>query len=324
MPYTKIDRSRLLKVFDISIPRDMMSNEDYLFGQLGSLPQTIQNGGFEVDSVGLGQPDNITITTFPGGSVSIDASVSGEGSQCLKFVDPGQPGAGGGTAEMDYVPCSELRSEYLGWIHWCNAPTMHNLVQVRFFDRNKIYLSTSPVYDSKANPTSATYFAASFLPPAGARYYKIDLIGGHTDTSVAGTAWFDAVALAGADMFRGRPVTFSIPARSSGSGVFADVASTVVTIPYVSIPVLFTFNASIMSDGTGASAHMRFRIGSSYSNQVDSASGIYEPHSIALPGVVDASGNVTIYMQLLASGTNASGKVDAGSGYKVRADYSNL
>ena len=156
MPYTQISLARLLKVFDISIPRDIINNCDWLYGQLGSLPATVQNGSFEVDSDGDGQPDNIIITTSPGGQVLLDAATQAEGSKCLKFVHPGGANAGGGTAELDYVPCSELARIIVSWIHWATAAGMHNQVRIRFFDHDRVEVpgSTAILYTSTNNPTA--------------------------------------------------------------------------------------------------------------------------------------------------------------------------
>src|SRR4030066_361077 len=95
---------------------------------------------------------------------------------------------------VDYLPCSPVQPLLLEWLHYASVAGMHNLVQVRWYDKAKVYLLTTTVYDSTENPTSWTRKTAFAIPPAGAQFWKIRIIGGYTDTDIAGTAYWDGVS----------------------------------------------------------------------------------------------------------------------------------
>lgn len=312
MPYTPIDPSRYNGdlIVDETFFEDMVKNDEFLFGQLGALPPTIQNGEFEVDSDGDGQPDNITINRYAGGQVMLDTTQSAEGFQCLKIIHPGGVGAGGGSAEFDYIPCSDLKRVLIGFIHWATAAGMHNLVKVRFFDREKLEIAGSSIsiYDSTNNPTAAQYFIAAFLAPTGARYFKLSLIGGYNDTNVAGTAYFDGVSLAGFELFHNYPANFTIGAASSSNSSYSDVASATVHVSLLGMPINLSFTALQHSEVGDYQTFMRFRIGSVYSNEVSETSSTDVAKQINLLFTPTAAQNiVTIYMQLKGLGHGAYG-----------------
>jgi hypothetical protein len=176
-------------------------NFDYLYASFARAqgPQII-NGSFELDSDADGQPDNWTCEEYAGGTIALETTDPAHGAKALKFIHPGGASNGGGYADTDYIEISELTVLAIGFIHWATAAGMKNKVQARYFTKAKIELSPgSPVdiYNSTSNPTSETAFIYSFTPPATARYMKVRLIGGYTDTDVAGTAYFDDVRLNG-------------------------------------------------------------------------------------------------------------------------------
>jgi hypothetical protein len=167
----------------------------------GSLANDIFNGDFELDSDTDGVPDFWSKTdnhgtTYPGGTVAFETTSPISGAQSMKFVHPGGAGNGGGLLESDYYECSENASFKLSWIHYSSAAGMKNQVIVYWYDKDQVALGGTPsttIYSSTANPTSAKEFSGICNPPSGAKYYTIGLVGGFTDTDVAGTAYFDSV-----------------------------------------------------------------------------------------------------------------------------------
>jgi hypothetical protein len=153
------------------------------------------NGSFEIDSNEDGIPDNWTRSLYPGGSSAFETTAPAHGAQAYKFVHPGGAGNGGGYLESNYIGIAEQYAYMLYWILWASAAGMKNIVTVRYYDKAQSYISDEDLYNSTSNPTSATGFGALFQPPATARYIKIRLIGGYTDTDVAGDIFFDAVTL---------------------------------------------------------------------------------------------------------------------------------
>src|SRR4030043_216105 len=63
------------------------------------------------------------------------------------------PGNGGGYLDMsDYLPCTPVSCLTLEWLHYASVAGMHNIVQVRWFDKAKVYLSSTDIYNSTHNP----------------------------------------------------------------------------------------------------------------------------------------------------------------------------
>lgn len=172
---------------------------EYLYGLTnGTVGNQILNGSFELDSDSDGVPDNWTPEAYAGGTVSIETTAPDHGAKALKFVHPGGASNGGGYADSDYLEVSELETNTIRFIHWASAAGMKNKVQIRYFTKAKIELgagSPADVYNSTSNPTSPTQFVYQFTPLATARYIKVRVIGGYTDTNVAGSAYFDGIRI---------------------------------------------------------------------------------------------------------------------------------
>lgn len=272
---------------------------DFLNGRIGTLALLgVPNGSFEIDSDADGVPDNWTRSLYAGGTGGIVTDLPDDGANGFGLVHPGGAGNGGGYLESDYIVCSQLRKLLLGFIHWSTAAGMHNLVQIRYFTKAKVYISDATLYDSTANPTSPVYFIAPFTPPATARYYKVRLIGGYTDTNVAGTAYFDAIGEAGVDILMTRTSAAAIAETESLSSTnWEDVASVAVQIPFIGVPVNLAFTADI-KETSNTLGHMRFRVGTTYSGEVDAQNADWATHSFSITGVSTTTGSLTLYLQL--------------------------
>jgi hypothetical protein len=170
---------------------------DFLYGQIGSLPNSLPNGSFEVDSDADGIPDGGTPNTYAGGSIAIDESSPLHGKRALRITSPGGSGNGGGYWDFDYIEVSSFLSLAVSLLHLSSVSGIHNLVEVRWFDKDKVALTggdvSTTLYDSAANPTTASYLSASAVPPTGARFAKVRLTGAKNDNTTAGYAVFDCV-----------------------------------------------------------------------------------------------------------------------------------
>jgi hypothetical protein len=229
-----------------------------------SLKSDIPNGEFEIDSDSDGIPDNWTASTYPGGTVTLDTSGKLSGNNCIKMVHPGGSGNGGGYIDSDYMPVSANTPFFFSWLHYATAAGMKNQVLVRWYDASKVYISSTTVYDSTSNPTSAKHFLGwSGNPPSTAKFFKIRFVGGESSVNVAGTAYFDAVTVRPAvERWAGEVTTQASGSTSSTSWV--DVVS--VTVDVSDMPNCpITFLGKL--EGLNYVALNRFRVGGYYSGQ---------------------------------------------------------
>ena len=207
-------------------------NFAFLYSQLGSVAMVdVPNGNFEIDADGDGLPDSWTRYLYAGGAGGRTTATQISGTACLSMTHPGGAGNGGAYFESDYVPCNGGVGNYpyipLTWWHWATAAGMHNEVQILWFDADQVILgSPTIIYDSLANPTTPAFFALAAVPPSGARFFKVRLVGGNSDTDAAGTAYFDAVALRpGMEIYTpGTQRIASVASAALGTGAVAKVA----------------------------------------------------------------------------------------------------
>ncbi len=255
---------------------------DDIYGILASFRiDQIKNGSFEACSLGDGKtPDNWDVSDYPGGSHSLDSSNPQVGKYALAFVHPGGVGNGGGYAETDYYDCStklapNTKLLTFSWWHKCNNSVMKNLFYVRFYDKDKIWISDEILWcnlDTGALGSAATYrwYCGTIMPPSNAIYYKLRIVGGESSVNQAGTSWFDDIQKLDA-----RPSVLDIGLTANSAAIsYAPefVYSDIITVP---LPMMFStaerlslsvsgyFDVySYNNDSTG----VRFRIGSNYSN----------------------------------------------------------
>lgn len=296
----------------------------WLYGQLGTaVADGIQNASFEVDSDGGGVPDGWDWSTYPGGAIAIDTTTPAHGTQAVKITHPGGAGNGGGTLTSDYVVCDQLVQQFVGFIHWASAAGMKNRVQVKYYDKSKVLLSTETLYESTANPSSARYYMCGFTPPSNSRYFKLVLSGGVNDTNVAGTAYFDGVRAVGIEVFKGQ--TLSIPAiaeNATSSMSWTDSGTASFDLPVSGLPVTMMFSAEV--HGNTVNGFQRFRVGSAYSNEVEEASAGYITHNYTISFTPTLSGSQVLTMQLKAAGAYPIYGRKASTSAALRFDYANL
>lgn len=178
--------------------RKVKDNFDYLYGlAVGSAATgVVVNGSFEVDSDSDGTPDGWTLALYPGGAFTLSSTAPDQGAYHAKFTHPGGASNGGGSLASDYVEISDTLSYVLHFIHWASAAGMKNQVKVQYYDKDKVANGAAvTLYSSTANPTSPLAISYTFTPSAGSCFAKFTVIGGLSDTDVAGSAYFDGLAL---------------------------------------------------------------------------------------------------------------------------------
>lgn len=276
---------------------------DFLNGRIGTLElQGMQNGSFEIDSDADGVPDNWSRTLYPGGQGALDTVAPAHGSKSIKFTHPGGSGNGGGKLTSDYIPIASCHLYMLDFIHWVSG-TLRCLVEVSYYDKSKVFVSTITAYDkTAATPTVPTYFIGGFTPPATACFMKIIITGGHSSAAGAGAAWFDSVRINPSTWDIGYSMPFTIPEGTTVGNVWTDVAGCTVITPILLSPAILSFVAELKTNVVDiTTARMRFRIGTAYSNEA-SVTTDWAAQSFSLPFESGSGGEAVVYLQLNRSG----------------------
>lgn len=181
---------------------------DTLMGLAG-----VRNGSFENDSDSDGIPDNWARTLYTGGSFALDTTTPAHGDTAIKFTRALGVGNGGGYIQTeDYFEVSPQRVVFAQWQHKVSAAGLKDRVEFYWFKADKT-ASTTPsttIHESTANPTAWRHQMGGSLPPSDARFAKIRITGGFTDTNVAGDSYWDDVrVLTDLPAFSGRRRTFT-------------------------------------------------------------------------------------------------------------------
>ncbi len=210
---------------------------NYLYGIIGALSSTgMPNGSFEIDSDSNGVPDNWTRTLYPGGTGGLAYGANAAHGACsYYFQHSGGAGCGGGYLESDYLECTEYSTYYISLLMWATA-ALKNMILVYYYDDEKVALvSGSPValHSSTSYYATPTRYIYQFTPPAGARFYKMFLVGGYTDTDVAGVVFFDDADCGEALGCDGRILASSIDQTrlKTSSGEVSSSITANVTLP---------------------------------------------------------------------------------------------
>lgn len=197
MPYTILSKPAAGDATRKSLADALIDNDAYLYSLLSALQsQFVPNGSFELDGDSDGIPDQWARTLYTGGTQSLDTAAR-HGLKSCKFTSPGGSGNGGGYLETsDFFDVSPELSYELTFHMRSDVAGVHNVVEVRWYDSAQSYLSSSTLWDSAtANPTTWLCMDAQAIPPSGARFGKIRLIGCKNDDTTAGSTWFDGVIL---------------------------------------------------------------------------------------------------------------------------------
>lgn len=245
MAFDSIDSADIQagKPVDNDLMTQIKDNEDANNAALaGAGSFDIPNGDMELTDAGF--PANWAQTTYPGGTAGLETASPINGSQSMKFVHPGGGGNGGGFADSDYLPCGEGAPFRISWLHKVTASGMKNQVFIRWFDKDKVFISATTIYESTNNPTTETQFSNIANPVSGARFWRVRSVGGFNDTDVAGDAIFDAFTT---ERDRTRISTVTSPVSSV---VFTNIIDSkrLRLTAYGAISSSSVFNLSVSSD----------------------------------------------------------------------------
>lgn len=278
----------------------VIDNLSHLFNLVGGggvgVTSGVNNGGFENDTDSDGAPDGWTATLYTGGSVALDTATPMQGAASWKFTSPGGAGNGGAYADTDdYTVCSPGSPLRVDALLRCSAADIHVVMQLLWYDKDKAYVSTTDLYDeATANPTSARRFAFVAIPPATAMFCKLRLTGGKNDDTTSGSATFDGIAITPSN----NGVLHAVFAEAtSTSESYTDEGTATLILPVVSSAG--HIRLTLVAECKSANGLQRFKIGSTYSNELAGAAGytkgVYEID------LFDASGgSVTLTQQLMA------------------------
>lgn len=256
-------------------------NFDWFYSILGGLSVGgVVNASFEIDSDSDGVPDNWTKNLYAGGSGAIVSTESADGKYSYKFTHPGGAGNGGGYLTSDYINWSPYRMIGVVTKLRCSVAGIKVIVRVKFYDKDKAFLSNTDVYTSTANPTLWTLiYAKNIMSPLTARFAKIETHGGVDDTDVAGDVYFDFVQTVNSEPAPGYlPFTdSSIDQAEAGSNgaSFTDVGTNQsITIPAGTkyLAIYTEVKVSTTDAGVGKA---RWRIGTTYSTEITTISTTY-------------------------------------------------
>jgi len=299
----------------------------YLYGTTAAVASTgLANGNFEIDSDADGVPDGWSFTdnhatTYPGGTVALETTSPLEGAKSIKMVHPGGASNGGGLVESDYVPCS-LSPVTFSFLHKVSQVGAKCQVILYWYDASLTPLgggsASTIVYSSTAGPTSASRLIGQAIPPSGARYYTVGLVGGYTDTNPGSstTIWFDEISGNPVESHQAAPPP-GLTAIGTGTGSFGYVdctsATTTHNTPFKNCFVRLTGRIKVGSIPSGTNFSGRIRSGSYYSTAGGmSTTGTTEHVSVVLVAPTDSNGDLVLYNQFFDSAAGAWGVVFQG------------
>jgi hypothetical protein len=293
------------------------NNFDYIYSLIGSGGDggggggDIPNGSLEIDEDADNIPDTWTRYLYPGGSGSYDIATPMHGAKSYRFTRAAGVNNGGGYLECSYVETNELSREIIRVIYRCSVAGIKVMVQVRYYDKDKVEIgSPTTLFSSTANPTTGTQMFLEYVPVANARYLKVRLIGGYTDTDVAGDVFFDGVKRIGWES--AQKYSGTIAEESTVADSWTDCGSFNIVLPNLNnAPVHIFFRASARGYQI-STAGQRFRVGTNYSNYVENIGTSFEENSFYLYIARCNGGTLTVYQQLKSNdgGNAVYGKKD--------------
>lgn len=238
------------KAWTQAVARKVKDCLEYLYGVVGSSGDKLQNGGFELDSDSDGIPDGWTVALYPGGSGEAYTTTPAQGAKSWSFTHPGGAGNGGGSIQSDYVECTQYKQMNFGVLLWATAAGMKTILEVQYYDKGKAAIGgATNIATITSNPATPTRYYYEITPAAGAKYLKIKLIAGYTDTDVAGTTYFDDVLL-NDSLVTARLVDLSTTeAKLAASAVSQSKLKTSAGEVSVSVPAAGTANTSALPGG---------------------------------------------------------------------------
>lgn len=199
------------------------------------------NGSFEFDQNADGVADGWIRTTFAGGTLILDATQSSHGAQSAKMTSIG---TGGGTYVSEaFLAINFLRSVEFQFSIKSSVVDVRNIVRLLWFQGDQspsaIAVSATVYDDALTNPLTFTLQQSSTMPPADARFLKIELVGCDSSDVTVGNTNFDDV-----NIFQEVPGSVGPTAGFSAVGylqdptVTRDTADTITVGPFSVSPLL--------------------------------------------------------------------------------------
>lgn len=286
----------------------IIDNDEFLNDALNQATGGIVNGSFETGT-GTDAPVGWDRTTW--GTAAYDIATPGHGAQAYSFTSTG---AGGGKlTSTDFIAVSEYVLVILSFLLKSSVADILNIVKAKFYDKAQSAISDTTLYtDATTNPTSWTRFITACIPPATARYMKLELTFADSSDATAGTCYFDGLELI--DSLTAIISPFTLSEQTTDQTSWIDTGSFTVNLGgrgSTSVLALRFIAQLKRTTGVGIASYQRFRVGTTYSSQQTTVSGTYVDmyHELTLPG--GTSGVITIYQQLYTDNPGA-GNVAAG------------
>lgn len=225
MAFTTIDKERneAGKALSQAWGDDVVDNLEFLNGLIGALESgQVLNGSFEINSNPdePNLPDSWTRTLYPGGTGVIDTTSPRSGAQIYKFTHPSGSGNGGGDLLSDFIECGPDRGYALEWVHWATVAGVHVTVRIKYYTAAQAFISNQDLFDASSGIVSSAFRYAEYLViPLTARYMRVQLIGGDTDTDPGSSTdiYFDDVRFTSNRAFG--PGEYTIATGAGGTSV---------------------------------------------------------------------------------------------------------
>lgn len=161
----------------------------------------VPNYSFEEATEDVNVPDNWTITTYTGGTQTLDTAEANviHGGKSLKFTSTG---SGGGFAESEFFP---VRAGNLLSVLFAlrSTATVRNVVEILWYTNAQVSISSTSIYDEDtSNPASMTDTIGAGVAPITACFAKIRLTGCHSSDPTSGFTVFDDIRVKGDELPR--------------------------------------------------------------------------------------------------------------------------
>jgi hypothetical protein len=269
-------------------------------GALATIPTSVTlNGSFET---GEGVPTGWNVQYFVGGSGGFETENPAHGSRAWRFTHPGGAGNGGGWLESQLFEVSALRTKFssIGFIPvfttWSNVAEIRNIGKVRYYDKNKTFISEEVLYDSTSPTEPTLIYSWSISMPSTTRFYQLVLVGGDSSVDVPGTTWFDDVVINPVEAQGFLPCKTAIitsGVRNTDSKSYINMFASHFAIPNIILnnyphDITIRLPITMWADGGGNSGRVRVKVGDVYSPvfEIIGTKGIENTFSLTIPSPV--------------------------------------
>jgi hypothetical protein len=282
----------------------IQSNQDFFAGQIGTLAAIqLSNGSFEIasDAAQPNLPDNWDPTRYPNGVFVLDTANPRHGAKIAKFTHPGGAGNGGGQLVSDYFEISpDPVAHSLAVTFWTTDVDVRIQVIIQYFDEDQVSLGADETLynhnDAGTGPdpgnttTAGERRVLAMSVPATARYLKVKLVGGATDTDPGASTdiYFDQVKIITAEI--GSPQRV----YEAGSNIIAasDTEVSTNSTSYVLVKEIevvrygeLTFDFDLKRTTAGSAFGRIYKNGSAIGTERSTSSTTYVTYSETIKGL---------------------------------------